>query len=234
MNFITMLCLALANCEQFMSLSNAEDHGVSARSDLAEIDDLNLTAPSPLQRLLSADDDDEEEEDEAEEDEENEEADESEVEDGKKVWSNPQVGMAAGVAGLAAGIAGVYGGHYLFGAKPKAPAAVPEPTVELTVAEAHIAEFKKNYTDKFGKQTDNAEAKTLEVTVTLQQLKELNAWKIFITELQKEGITLATAPAAPAAAAATGDAGDGKTGDAGDGKTGDAGDGKTAKAPKKD
>ena len=36
-----------------MSLSKAEDQGVSARSDLAEIDDLNLTAPSPLQRLLS-------------------------------------------------------------------------------------------------------------------------------------------------------------------------------------
>ena len=36
-----------------MYWSKAEDHGVSARSDLAEIDDLNLTAPSPLQCLLS-------------------------------------------------------------------------------------------------------------------------------------------------------------------------------------
>jgi len=164
MNFITMLCLALANCEQFMSLSKAEDHGVSARSDLAEIDDLNLTAPSPLQRLLSADVDDEEEEDEAEEDEENEE--ESEVEDGKNAWLTPQVGVAAGIAGL-------YGCQRVFGAKPPAtPAATPEPTKELIITfptEAAVTKFTEAFDGKVTENTGGAEL-SRKVETTLPQL----------------------------------------------------------------
>jgi len=111
MNFSSMLCLALANAEGFMSSWKAQDQEVPATNDLMEIEDLTLTAPSPLQRLLSDEDDEEQEEekenqtdeDEEEEDEEEEEEEEDEDDDGNDKWSTPQVAVGAGGAGLLVG-----------------------------------------------------------------------------------------------------------------------------------
>merc|ERR550534_1743153 len=93
MNFSSMLCLAFANAEGFMSLWKPEDQGVPATNDLVEIEDLTLTAPSPLQRLLSDEDDEEQEEDEDD--------------DGNDEWSKLQVALGTGGAGLVVGGLGV-------------------------------------------------------------------------------------------------------------------------------
>jgi len=112
MNFSSMLCLALANAEGFMSSWKAQDQEVPATNDLMEIEDLTLTAPSPLQRLLS-DEDDEEQEEEEKDDEEQEEEDEEDGEGGQRIdksWSTPQV--AGGALGVL--VLGALGGAVVF------------------------------------------------------------------------------------------------------------------------
>jgi len=90
-----------------MSSWKAQDQEVPATNDLMEIEDLTLTAPSPLQRLLSSDDDEEQEEEEENQtdedgEEEDEEEEEDEDDDGNDEWKNLQV-AGIGSAGIVAG-----------------------------------------------------------------------------------------------------------------------------------
>merc|ERR550534_2578643 len=100
MNFSSMLCLAFANAEGFMSLWKPEDQGVPATNDLTEVEDLTLTAPSPLQRLLNSNDDEEQE------DEDKTEEDEHEDEGGNNVISEKIVPGVVGAVAMGALCAG--------------------------------------------------------------------------------------------------------------------------------
>jgi len=100
-----------------MSLWKAEDQGVPATNDLTEIEDLTLTAPSPLQRLLDSNDDDEQKDQDDDEDDDGEQKDTDDEEeedndddDGNDEWSKLQVGglsAAGGAVGVGL-IAAVY------------------------------------------------------------------------------------------------------------------------------
>merc|ERR1719318_661571 len=113
MNFSSMLCLAFANAEGFMSLWKPEDQGVPATNDLTEIEDLTLTAPSPLQRLLNSNDDEEQEdEDKTDEDEHEEDAEEEDAEEEDEGGNNNiSEKLVPGLVG-AAGMAFVCGAAY--------------------------------------------------------------------------------------------------------------------------
>jgi len=92
-----------------MSPWKAQDQEVTATNDLMEIEDLTLTTPSPLQRLLNDDEEQEkdqtdEEEDEAEEDIDEEEEDEDDDDDGNDKWITPKVAGAGGAGFLAGGL----------------------------------------------------------------------------------------------------------------------------------
>jgi len=107
MIFITAVCLALAGGKQFMPLLEVEDQGVSVRNDLTEFEDVALTAPSSLQRLLSSDDTEDEADgdktDEDEEDSDEDEEDSDEDDDGKEGWMSPRLGAEIGGACLVFG-----------------------------------------------------------------------------------------------------------------------------------